>query len=215
MKKLSKLLKGLKIVGILVLSSCYPISPEFVSDFDSVFTEKSDPDFDFANPALNTYYLADTVIVLTDPNASDTNLEVDLQLILNRVRRNMNQAGYTEITDSALATQADYLVLVSVNRSDNYFSTWWGGWGGWGGWGWWGWGGCCFFPPVVTTSNNRTGAVIVELLEGKSLPQKNETIPEVWYGVGTGLFRGNNTNLTNRTLNAIDQMFLQSPYLNR
>lgn len=215
MKKLSKLLKGLKIVGILVLSSCYPISPEFVSDFDSVFTEKSDPDFDFANPALNTYYLADTVIVLTDPNASDTNLEVDLQLILNRVRRNMNQAGYTEITDSALATQADYLVLVSVNRSDNYFSTWWGCWGGWGGWGWWGWGGCCFFPPVVTTSNNRTGAVIVELLEGKSLPQKNETIPEVWYGVGTGLFRGNNTNLTNRTLNAIDQMFLQSPYLNR
>lgn len=215
MKKLTKLLSLISFKLILLIGGCYPISQEFVSDFDSVFTEKSDPDFDFANPAIQTYYLADTVIVLTDPNVSDTNLEVDLDLVLNRVRTNMNQAGYTEITNINQATQADYLVLVSVNRADNFFNTWWGGWGGWGGWGWWGWGGCCFFPPVVTTSNIQTGSIIVELLDGKSLPLRNQTIPEVWYGVGGGLFRGNNTNLNNRTLRAIDQMFIQSPYLKR
>ena len=130
MNNVSNLLKGLTIVVFLLLGSCYPVEPEFVSDFDSVFTEKSDPDFDFANPDIKTYYLADTVIVLTDPDASDTNLEVDLDLVLNRVRSNMNQAGYTEISDFNQALQADYLVLVSVNRADNYFSTWWGGWGG-------------------------------------------------------------------------------------
>ena len=65
---------GLIFVSILLFSSCYPNSPEFVSDFDSVFTEISEPGFDFADPAINTFYLADTVIVLTDPNVSDTNL---------------------------------------------------------------------------------------------------------------------------------------------
>ena len=212
MNNVSNLLKGLTFMVFMLLGSCYPVEPEFVSDFDSVFTEKSDPDFDFGNPDIKTYYLADTVIVLTDPDASDTDLEVDLDLVLNRVRANMNQAGYTEISDFNQALQADYLVLVSVNRADNYFSTWWVGWGGWGGWGW---GGCCFFPPQMTTSNIRTGDIIVELLDGKSLSPQNEIIPEVWFGVGSGLFRGSNTNLTNRTLRAIDQMFIQSPYLNR
>lgn len=90
MNKPSNLLKGLIFFIILIFSSCYPIEPEFVSDFDSVFTEKSDPDFDFGNPAIRTYYLADTVMVLTDPGVSDTNLEVDLDLVLNRVRTNMD-----------------------------------------------------------------------------------------------------------------------------
>lgn len=212
MKNLRNLLTGLTFVSILLLSSCYPISPEFVSDYDSVFTEITEPGFDFVNPAIDTYYLADTVIILTDPGTSDTDIQVDTRLLLNRVRTNMNRAGYTEIVNSNLATQADYLVLVSINRSDNYFNTWWGGWGGWGGWGW---GGCCFFPPQVTTTNIRTAAVVVELLDGKSLSQRNQNIPEVWFGAGTGLFRGTTDNITNRALEAIDQMFVQSPYLTR
>jgi len=40
-------------------------------------------------------------------------------------------------------------------------------------------------------------------------------LPIVWVGRGEGLFRGSEQNLTNRSLGAIDQMFIQSPYLNR
>jgi hypothetical protein len=182
-------------------SSCYPGGPEFVEDYDAVFTFKNDPQHDFSDPSIQTFYLPDTVMVLTDPNTSSSNITVNKSLILNRVRTNMLNAGYTEIVDS---TVADYLCLVSVTRSDNYFVTWWWGWGPW-------WG----FPPSSTTTNIRTGALIVELMDVKDLATKPQYAPIVWYGMAQGLFQGSSQNINNRITRSIDQMFTQSPYLNR
>lgn len=210
MKKPFKLFKFLA-VPLVLLFGCYPEHPIFVEDYDAVYTLIGDREFDFSDPTIQKFYLADTVMVLTDPNSSPTNIAIDHSLLLNRVRQNMLNAGYTEITDPLEVGEADYLVLVSVSRADNYFLVWWGGWGGWGGWGWGGWG----FPPMVSQQNIRTGALIVELVNARELDADPDRLPVVWRGMGEGLFRGSVQNLTNRALGAIDQMFIQSPYLNR
>lgn len=184
-------------------SSCYPGGPEFVEDFDAVFTLKTNSEHDFSDPALQTFYLPDTVMVLTDPNASSTSITVNQAAILSRVRSNMLNAGYTEIIDSIDYTKADYLVLVSITRTDNYFVTWWWGWGGW-------WG----FPPSSTTTNIRTGSLLVEILD-EERTTKPPFEPIVWRGIGEGLFQGSTQNINNRVARSIDQMFTQSPYLNR
>jgi hypothetical protein len=67
----------------------------------------------------------------------------------------------------------------------------------------------------VTQQNIRTGAVIVDLVDARALKLRNSTLPEVWLGLGEGLFRGSQQNINNRALESIDQMFRQSPYLKR
>jgi hypothetical protein len=135
-------------LALVFMAGCYPEQPEFVEDFDAVYTTRRDNEFNFSDPTFQKFYLADTVMVLTDPNTSETSISIDRDLLLAQVRQNMLQAGYTDVSDANEITDADYLVLVSVNRTDNHFYTWWGGWGGWGGVGWWlGWLGlssCCY-----------------------------------------------------------------------
>jgi hypothetical protein len=212
---LKKLIQSSSLIALLLMG-CYPIGPEFVEDYDATYTILNDVNFDFADPTRQTYHLADTVIVLTDPNTSPTDIQINQAAILARVRTNMNQLGYTEIPDIDDAIDdADYLILVSVNRSDNYFYTWWPGWVGWPGWPGWGWGGCCFFPPTVTSTNIRTGAILVDLIDARALKLRRNELPEVWIGLGEGLFRGSQQNINNRALESIDQMFRQSPYLKR
>lgn len=217
MNRLSKLMGALTVGAAIFFSGCYPLDPLNYEDLDAVVTVKSDPNFDFSDPNIKTYYLADTIIDLSEPGNSPAPV-VDRQKVIQDIIKNMDMLGYTRLTgvDSLVANQADYLMLLSVNRSNNYYYSYWYSWGGWYGWGWYGYYPCCYYPPTSTISNVRTGALIVQLMDVKRLGQIDEQhLPEVWVGVVQGLYEGSAQSLNQRSSRGIDQMFNQSPYLKR
>jgi hypothetical protein len=65
-------------LALNVMAGCYPVGPEFVS-------------------TLKTFYMADTVMVLTDPNTSPSTITVNVDQLLDRVRQNMINAGYRDV----------------------------------------------------------------------------------------------------------------------
>ncbi len=192
------------------MAACYPGGPEYIEDYDAVYTQQIDLNFDWDDKTKNVYFMPDTVMDLSDPD-SDPSPITSPAHILGQVALQMNSYGFTRETDTAKALNSDFIVLVSRARSNNYVTTWWGGWGGWYGWGW---GGCCYYPPT-TVSNYRTGSLLVEIINTAELDSTNKVIPFLWQGAGEGLFEGTNSSIQNRGDKAISQMFLQSPYLNR
>lgn len=192
--------------------ACYPGGPEYIEDFDFTYTHNYNNDFDWADKTKNVYVMPDTVMELSDPTNSPKPLG-NQDEILKKVADNLANYGFVRELDTAQVKNSDFVVIVSNVRSNNYYYTWWGG--GWDYWGGWGWGGCCYYPPVTTVGNYRTGSLIVEIINVDELNQNEETIPIIWQGVGEGLFEGSAQNIKSRTLKSIDQMFKQSPYLNR
>ncbi len=73
----------------------------------------------------------------------------------------------------------------------------------------------CWYPPTTTVSNYRTGSVLVQLIDVQNVDQELEIIPVAWQGTLEGLFEGSRTNIENRSERGINQMFKQSPYLDR
>jgi hypothetical protein len=199
------------LIGLAALmASCYPGGPEFVEDYDVVYTFNLNQDVS-GDPSKTVYFLPDTIVDLSDPESSPPPKGNEAQ-ILNEIRIKMAEQGYVEETDTSKVFETDFIVLCSVTRSNNYYYTWWGGWSGWPGWGW---GGCCYYPPVTTVSNYRTGSLLLQFVDTENVEEDEEVIPIVWQGTLDGLFEGSSSNITNRAKKGIDQMFEQSPYLKR
>lgn len=206
--------KHVAAFGVLLgLAACYPIGPNTVEDYDVVYTVLPDPTFDFADASRTTYFMPDTVIDLSDPKSSP-NPVGNQKNLLAEIATNMNDLGYTRITDTTALGNVDYVVLASVARTNNYYYNWWSGWGYGGYWGYWGWGGCCYYP-VATVSNIRTGTLIVEMIDAHQLKPENTEAPVVWMGLGDGLYQGSVSDINSRSTKALNQMFNQSPYLKR
>jgi len=88
------------MIGLSVaINSCRPGGPEFVEELDVVVTSY-DPQFNFS--AVKTYVLLDTVVHIQDLSNAGTNvlLRRDLDpFIIAQVHNNLNQLGYTQLTD--------------------------------------------------------------------------------------------------------------------
>ena len=199
------------IVGLAAfMASCYPGGPEFIEEYDVVYTFDLDPDV-AGDPSKTVYFLPDTIVDISDPDNSPPP-KGNADEVLNEIRLKMADLGYTQETDINKLDSTDFIVLCSVARTNNYYYTWWGGWGGWPGWGW---GGCCYYPPVTTVSNYRTGSLLLQFVDTENVDEDEEEIPVVWQGTLEGLYEGSSGNITARARKGIDQMFKQSDYLKR
>jgi hypothetical protein len=196
--------------SVALITACYPGGPEYIEDYDAVYTVK-DPSFDFSDPSVTTYFLADTVMDISEPGQSPKPVG-NQAAVLAEIAAQMDAMGYTRITDTTKVLTADFIVTTTVTRTNNYYYNYWYGWGGWYGWGW---GGCCYYPPYATVSNVRTGSLLVDIIDTKSLDPNEEHLPIVWTGIMMGLYEGTSQNITNRAVNGIEQMFKQSQYLKR
>lgn len=203
----------LMAITAALATSCYPGGPEYVEDYDAVYTiiNPNPPSGFYFHDTINPrtkYFMPDTVVDISEPGQSPRPIG-DAKAALARVASNMAALGYTRITDITDTADADYIITVTVSRSNNYYYNYWGGWGYW-----YGWGGCCYYPPYATVSNIRTGSLLVDMIDYRSLDPNEENLPIVWTGGIQGLYEGSASNINNRTANAIDQMFNQSEYLN-
>lgn len=190
------------------LSGCYPDGPDFVDEFDVVYTNY-DENFSFAGK--NTYAIPDSVVKITAAATNGDPIEFVKppynKIILDRIRANMTSNGYQEVNDPAVA---DFVLFPSALEVTNivYYYDYWGYYYGWyyppgyGGW----------YYPYPVTSTYTTGSLIMSLAENGT-PSPTGKNKVVWLGVINGVLEGGSSDFTSRINKTIDQAFTQSPYL--
>jgi len=206
--------------GLVWLAGCYPNINKTTEDIDVVVT-RYDEDGDFQN--FKSFFIEDTVIQIGDPESSGyIDLELtrgEMDVIIQRIRANMLEFKYIEITNPSLDSIPDIGIFTDAigDKTTVIYSAppgWgWGwypgypGWGGWPGGGWW-------YPPAVGGYSYSTGTLLVNYADiDKTINDDNlELIYTPWVGMAKGLLHETGGG-SERVPNAIDQMFDQSQYL--
>lgn len=208
--KLRKSAYSLLLLAAPVLfSGCYPETPDYINEYDLVYTDYS-PDFDFK--AQNTYALPDSVVII-DGDLAEGELPSKVDpfygdQILSEIRANMNNYGWTEVED---ADSADVVILPSAIKTLNvdayyYYGGYWGWYYPYYGYGW-------YYPGYYPTyTSYTTGSLIIQMTVPRDL-SPTENVPVPWIGVINGLLEGSDASIVDRLLTNIDQAFKQSTYL--
>jgi len=169
------------------------------------------PDAVFSS--YKTYYISDTIALKTS-NPNDTLwFTADAKQLVNAVKANMNARGYTFVPskNSSPNLGLGLTAVKDLNLGVIYPGWWWGYWGGcyWGYCGyppyypWYGGGGIVYSIP--------TGTLILDMIDLKNATA-NKKLYVPWGSVMSGGL-GNTNNDLQLGVNAINQAFTQSPYI--
>jgi hypothetical protein len=202
------------IISAIVLYSCTPDSPDYISDYDIVYTN-NDKSFDFT--PIQTYFMPDSVVHIVE-SGTTANHTFDAQ-ILSTLKSNLDQLGWTRVAENG-SSRADVIVLPTASRTayascaSYCWYCYWGWYPGWGyyppGWGaGWGWG----YPSDIVCTSYNTGTVFVSITDPMHASVADSTLPVRWVGIMNGLLEGTDADVNNRITKSINQMFIQSPYL--
>ena len=203
----------LSFVLMAIFAACTPSLPDYVSDYDLVYTKEA-KGFDFST--VHTYFLPDSVVMIAD-GGGDGDHKYDAT-ILASIKSNLDALGWTQLPDDVSA-QADVIDLVSGGTQQYASCTaycWVSSTAGWHpGWGyhpplmgrWLGWA----YPTHIVCASYSTGTVSVAMTNPNAAA--DEKLPVVWMGILNGLTEGSASNVQARINTNIDQMFDQSPYL--
>ncbi|MCO5723246.1 DUF4136 domain-containing protein [Robiginitalea marina] len=203
-KRMGDWLKMAPAALAFLLPGCYPDEPEFVEEYDVVYTNYA-PEFNFDN--AYTYALPDGVLLIDDDRGPNGPPEfIDDQFgdaILDNIRQNLNAEGWTEVDE---ADGPDLIVLASAFDTEFlYFYDP-------GYWCWyypcWGWWYPGYLPGYVT--GYRTGTVLIQVTDPNGV--LNEEVPVVWTGAINGLLQGSDANIIGRIDRNLDQAFTQPPF---
>lgn len=200
------------LIAVFALTSCRedPDLGDLNSDF-LVFTNY-DGKADFNR--FTYYYMPDSVMVIGDTKDPEYWTGDKAADILKAYTDNMQACGYTRTDDKSVA---DVGLQISYVQSIAYFvdyrnSYWWneypGYWlpGYWGDWGYW------YYPYPVVYSYS-VGSLLTEMVDLSTPPSADRKLTVVWNSFLSGLLSGSEAFNMTLTVRAIDQSFVQSPYL--
>lgn len=169
---------------------------------------------DFASFA--TYYLPDSILLIGNKDKTEYWKDANALEIVNTVADRMNASGYTRTDDKQtadLGIQLSYVQRVTYFVGYDYPYWWWyypyywtpGYWGDWVGW----------HYPYRVYYGYTAGSMLMEMvnLEGDQAGGKKLSI--VWDSFIGGLLTSNEEVNLRRTLAAVEQAFVQSPYLKK
>jgi hypothetical protein len=215
--KLIIALMAFSLAGLL--SGCYPDKIDYVDEYDLAGT-MYDEDADFSS--FTSFHVIDTIMHVTDDDEDDPNLSrQNDEFILNLIRQNMLDKGYTEMANPDSLNRPDLELLVNAMTSDyyTYYSYWNSYWGYYPGWGYWYPGGGYYpgypgYPGGGLYYSYSTGTLAIEMLDTKAeVGEDNDRPGVVWVGLVDGLLTSGSSQ--NRLDKQINQVFTQSPYLKK
>ena len=202
------------LIAVFALTSCRedPDLGDLSSDF-LVFTNY-DGKADFNR--FTRYYMPDSVMVIGDTKDPEYWTGSKAADILKAYEDNMQACGYVRTDDKS---EADVGLQISYVQSVAYFVDyrnpyWWneypGYWlpGYWGDWGYW------YYPYPVVYSY-RVGSLLTEMVDLSTPPSADRKLTVVWNSFLSGLLSGSDAFNMELTVRAINQSFVQSPYLVR
>jgi hypothetical protein len=157
---------------------------------------------------FKTYYIADTVINLGGTGIDTVLTGAPAQQLVNAVTTNMNSRGYQFVARRAHPDLGLRLGIVKVTTV-NIYPGWYTGYPGWGPYYWGGY--YPYYYPWTTVYTYDTGTVILDAYNVRDAAV-NGQYKAVWTVVGFGALGSTATNTT-LGVNAINQGFKQSPYI--
>ena len=202
------------LIAVFALTSCRedPDLGDLSSDF-LVFTNY-DGKADFNR--FTRYYMPDSVMVIGDTKDPEYWTGSKAADILKAYEDNMQACGYVRTDDKS---EADVGLQISYVQSVAYFVDyrnpyWWNEYPGywlpsyWGDWGYW------YYPYPVVYSYS-VGSLLTEMVDLSTSPSADRKLTVVWNSFLSGLLSGSDAFNMELTVRAINQSFVQSPYLVR
>lgn len=211
---------------ILLLASCQK-DPD-MSKLDNDFVVYTDHDNKADFKSFTTFYIPDSVLVISSNQKPQYWTSTEADAIITTMINNMESRGYTRTMDKE---KAELGLQVSYVENVNYFadyhesnSNWWWGYPGywlpgywrpsWGPtWGndWHDW----YYPYPVVYSYS-VGSLLAEMINLKApMPTTETKLPVVWTAYMAGLLSGSDKIDMQRSVRAIEQAFVQSPYIRK
>ena len=199
----------LQLLGLLILTACEKDPDTDKLDNDYLVLTNYDTATDFSS--FDTYYVIDSILIIGDQTKPEYWKNENSQRIVNAFSDNFEARGYTPVDTGV---NADMVLQLSYVNTTYYFNVynpgpWWNSYPGYWNWGGWGW-----YYPYSFSYSYSTGSIIGELVDTGAPTPLNDKLTVVWNTYICGLLNGNNLSLS-RTMEAIDQAFVQSPYLQR
>ncbi len=201
-------------VVILLAVACHK---EPVLDSDSEYLVYTAPGKEATFTSFTTFDLADSLLIIgqsTKPEYSQSNNALAL---IQAVRTNMEKLGYIYTPDNPaadLGIQMTY--VVKTERYVQYYNDpyWWLDFPGYWSPGFWGnYKG--FYYPYPVTYTYSTNALMVDMVNLTTPRTGNEALEVVWSTYIGGPSTGSITADVDLMKAAIDQAFVQSPYLKK
>lgn len=182
-----------------------------------------DSEADFA--AVERYYIPDSILLIGHHAVNSKGEKVakywsdaDALSLINTIVKELDARGYTRVLDPQQRTTADVGLQPSYVEESVYYAGynnpyWWGYypyywlpsyWGPWYGWSY----------PFSVYYGYTTGSLLVEMVDLTSESGSGKSLPILWNAYISGLLQGDNINI-NGAVEALEQAFAQSPYLNK
>ena len=209
MKKLIPLL-----LAVFALTACEKDAD--TDQLDNKFVVYTNYDKNANFKQFNTYYLPDSILIIGDKDKQEYWKDANAQKIIDTYIFNMDNRGYTRVTereDADLGLQLSYVKNTYVFTDYGYPEWWWGYpgywdvpyWGNWGDW---------YYPYAVTYSYS-TGSFVTELLNLDAPQGQTAQLPILWTAYMSGLLSGSTSVNVDLSIQAVDQAFTQSAYLKK
>ena len=181
---------------------------------DYLVSTAHDTGTDFS--AIDTYFLPDSILLIGGSDRTEYWKDESAQEIIATVAAAMDNAGYTRTYDKAAANvgiQMSYVEQVTYFVGYNNPYWWWyypyywtpGYWGDWLGW----------HYPYGVYYGYTAGSLLTEMLDLEADQQSGKKLPVIWDSFAGGLLTGDSSLNLQRTLDAVEQAFVQSPYLSK
>jgi hypothetical protein len=213
------------LISVPFLYSCKqgPTQEEIEKESDVVLT-KYHTNFDFKSKKF--YACNNQIYLLSNERPKDSLDPQSANTLISVIRNQMNSRNYQEVYklngvfgyDSPtgfVKQDPDLGFNVTLYKNTTKEVDVYPGGGYYGGY--WGWGYGYYYPsyPVAYTYEYTEGLVVVDLFEFKVITNPNDTYTVHWDGIGRGIGIESKYSSLQRSENAINQMFIQSPYILR
>lgn len=198
---------------IATTMGCEPQPDDLTLLDEFVVSTNYEPDADFN--AYLTYFMPVDTIGLVSNIASDDTIIVGQNYarpVVNQVKSNLNARGFQSVgrdDDPDLAINVYVLKNLNIFQEVNYPGSY--GYPGYYYPGYYGYYGYNYYPYVSTYAYN-TGVLVLEIVDLRNVTAQNE-VSVVWDAYLGDVY--SSVDLSQQTLDGIDQAFLQSPYLTK
>ena len=192
-----------------VLASCQKDPDTDKLDNHYLVYTNYDSDTDFKS--IESFYVIDSILIIGNSEKPTYWNNSNSQKIVNAYNDKLEGCGYIMVPT---ADEADVILQLSYINNTYYFSSfgpgpWWSSYPAYWNWGGWGW-----YYPYTFNYSYSTGSIIAELVNTNAPNPQNDKLTVIWNSYICGLLNGNNLSLS-RTMDAINQAFVQSPYLGK